>query len=108
MHLARHPRLRHLIALLMLCALPLHACALYCSAHCALTKAAVQIDTPGHDCGCDDDGARSALCAAAQTVAIAQSATLLALPGGTDSPVWYDGVARSHIPSPPERPPRLG
>lgn len=107
MHLARRPLLRRLIALLMLCALPLHAYALHCSTHCALAGAMMDIDMPGHDCGsCEDSGARAALCAAAQAVAITH-ATPPAVPAGSAVlPLHRDAVVLSHIPAPLEKPPR--
>lgn len=107
MHAARHLTLRRLIALLMLCALPLHAYALHCTTHCALAKAMMQIDMPGHDCDSgEDSGGRSALCAAAQTLAITPSSFPSLPVGFTDAPTPHDPTLRSHIPSPPERPPR--
>lgn len=107
MHLARHLPLRRLIALLMLCALPLHAYALHCSTHCVLAGAMMEIDMPGHDCGsCEGQGAQAALCAVAQAVAITQSPPPVAPAGSAVLPLQRDAVERSHIPSLLEKPPR--
>lgn len=107
MHAARRPLLRRLIALLMLCALPLHAYALHCSTHCALAVAVMEIDMPGHDCGsCEDQGAQAAMCAAAQAIAITQSPPPAATAGSAVLPLQHDAVQRSHIPAPLEKPPR--
>lgn len=107
MHLARRPLLRRLIALLMLCALPLHAYALHCSTHCALAGAMMEIDMPGHDCGsCEDTGAQASLCAAAQAIAITQSPPPSASASAAVLPLQHDAVERSHIPAPLEKPPR--
>lgn len=107
MHVARHLPLRRLIALLMLCALPLHAYALHCSTHCVLAGAMMEIDMPGHDCGsCDDQGAQAALCAVAQAIAITQSPPPASSAGSAVLALHHDAVERSHIPTPLEKPPR--
>lgn len=107
MHLARRPLLRRLIALLMLCALPLHAYALHCSTHCMLAGAMMEIDMPGHDCGsCEDQGAQAALCAVAQAIAITQSPPPASPAGSAVLALHHDTVERSHIPTPLEKPPR--
>lgn len=107
MHVARRSLLRRLIALLMLCALPLHAYALHCSTHCALAGAMMEIDMPGHDCGSSENtGAQAAMCAAAQAIAITHSPPPAATAGSAVLPLQHDAVERSHIPAPLEKPPR--
>lgn len=99
--------LRRLVALLMLCALPLHAYALHCSTHCVLAGAMMEIDMPDHDCGsCEDQGAQAALCAVAQAVAITQSPPPASPAGSAVLALHHDAVERSHIPAPLEKPPR--
>lgn len=114
MHSARRPFLQRLIALLMLCALPLHALALQCEAQRGMSMAIAQIATAqdmemaDSDCPhCHDDCNASALCAAAQLVAITASVPLPAVTGAHAPPQARATERTSHNHPPPERPPRI-
>ncbi|MBP6095078.1 MAG: hypothetical protein KBF58_00655 [Methyloversatilis sp.] len=109
--------LQRLIALLMLCALSLHALALQCEAQRGLSLAIAQIemaqestqdtDMAGSDCPhCHDDCTRSALCASAQLVAITASVPPLPVAGAHAHPQARATERMSHNHPPPERPPR--
>jgi hypothetical protein len=107
MKFARLP-LRRLIALLMLCALPLHAYALHCATQRTLAVAAMQADAEsGHACHCPDDCAAAALCAAAHLLALepANTADAAAPRQSSARPAPADRVAARTL-APPERPPR--
>ncbi len=107
MKFARLP-LRRLIALLMLCALPLHAYALHCATQRALAVAAMQADAEaGHACQCPDDCSAAALCAAAHLLALepALTADTTASRQSSALPVPTDRVPARAL-APPERPPR--
>ena len=117
MHSARSAFLQRLIALLMLCAMPLHALALHCETQRGLSRSIAQtamaqesahgMDMTGSDCPhCHDDCSASALCAAAQLVAITSSVPLAAVTGAHAPPQARATERTSHNRPPPERPPR--
>lgn len=100
--------LRRLIALLMLCAVPLHAYALHCATQRTLAVAAMQADAEsGHACHCPDDCSAAALCAAAHLLAIEPALTADAAAPRQSSalPLPTDRVPARAL-APPERPPR--
>lgn len=100
--------LRRLIALLMLCAVPLHAYALHCATQRTLAVAAMQADAEsGHGCHCPDECTAAALCAAAHLLALEPSLTLdtAAAQHATARPAPIDRVPARAL-APPERPPR--
>lgn len=99
--------LRRLIALLMLCALPLHAYALHCATQRTLAVAAMQVDAEsGHGCHCPEDCTAAALCAAAHLLALEPALTADAAAPRQSSalPVPIDRVPARAL-APPERPP---
>lgn len=100
--------LRRLIALLMLCAVPLHAYALHCATQRTLAVAAMQADAESGDgCHCPDECTAAALCAAAHLLAIEPALTADAAAPRQSSalPLPTDRVPARAL-APPERPPR--